>query len=383
MTGWRRRWPSCSVFELTVAGGERVVPLEAGGQPVASGPIERLRVATRGSGLARWQASWVARRLGDAELLLVSTEGDRRRDLPIGSLGGRGVFVKEVQQAVLDGRADLAVHSAKDLPAIDVNGLVVAAVPERADPRDVLVGSALAALGPGATVATGAPRRRAQLAWRRPDLTFGELRGNIETRLERIPAGGALVVALAALERLGLGDRASEVLATDVMLPQGGQGALALECRSDDEATRRLLAAIDHEPSRLCLAAERAFLAALGGGCDVPAGALATWDGPGIMRVEAVLASGDGRVLVRRSLSAPVTVGDVSGDHVCSGHISRGRVHGGKLARPGDRASAQASELGRSLALEMLAHCGGDWLIGAGSCVAGARSHPEHPESTP
>src|SRR5580704_1977506 len=185
-----------------------------------------LRVATRGSDLARWQATFVADRLRTAhpdltvELVVVSTTGDRRQDLPVWEIGGQGVFVKEVQAAVLEGRADVAVHSAKDLPSTSAPGLLLAAFPGRADPRDALVGAPLAALGPGALVATGSVRRRAQLAWVRPDLTFTGLRGNVATRLDRVPAGGAAVVAAAALERLGLADRAAEILAVEVMLPQ-------------------------------------------------------------------------------------------------------------------------------------------------------------------
>ncbi len=159
-------------------------------------------------------------------------------DVPIHAIGGTGVFAKEVQQTVLDGRADVAVHSAKDLPASDnPDGLMIAAVPERADPRDALVGSTLAALPAGARVATGSVRRRAQLVSLRPDLTFAELRGNIATRLARAADYDAIVVAAAALVRLGLDERADELLEPSVMLPQVGQGALAVECRADDAAT--------------------------------------------------------------------------------------------------------------------------------------------------
>ncbi len=169
------------------------------------------------------------------ELVVIATSGDQRRDVPVWELGGQGVFVKEVQAAVLDGRADVAVHSAKDLPSWTPEGLVLAAITERADPRDALVGTRLADLQPGAQVATGSVRRRAQLAWVRPDLTFTGLRGNIGTRLERVPDGGAVVVAAAALARLGLLDRAAEILPTAVMLPQVGQGAIGVECRAGDD----------------------------------------------------------------------------------------------------------------------------------------------------
>src|SRR4051794_13815054 len=178
-------------------------------------PGRRLRAATRGSALARWQTDHVAGLLGaDVDVVVVETTGDRRTDVAIHEMGGQGVFVKEVQAAVLDGRADIAVHSAKDLPSVTMPGLTIAAVPERADPRDALVGSTLEGLGAGARVATGSVRRRAQLAWLRPDLTFVGLRGNMGTRLERAgtPEIDAVVVAYAALQRLGWADRAAEVL---------------------------------------------------------------------------------------------------------------------------------------------------------------------------
>ena len=260
-----------------------------------------LRIATRGSALALWQANHVAALLGGegaCELVIVETTGDKRRDVPIWEVGGTGVFVKEVQAAVLDGRADVAVHSAKDLPSAEAPGLVIAAVPERGDPRDCMVGSTLAALPPGALVATGSVRRRAQLVAARPDLTFTGLRGNIDTRLAKAEDYGAVVVALAALQRLGRESAIAEVLEPEVMLPQVAQGALAIECRSDDEEVRERLAAIEHRPSRLAVDAERAFLAELGGGCDLPVGAYATVDGSTVS-LEAMIASLDGHIVMR------------------------------------------------------------------------------------
>ncbi len=273
-------------------------------------------MATRGSALARWQADHVASLLRaatpdvDVELVVVDTTGDRRQDVAIWQIGGKGVFVKEVQAAVLDGRADIAVHSAKDLPSSEFEGLTLAAVPERGEVRDALVGSTLAELPPGARVATGSARRRAQLADRRPDLTFAELRGNIPTRLDRAAEHDAIVVAAVALERLGRADAISEVLAVDVMLPQVAQGALAVECRSDDGETRELLAGIEHRASRRAVNAERAFLAELGGDCDLPAGAYATALDDAV-EVQGLLASLDGRVVLRyrTSGSDPVATG--------------------------------------------------------------------------
>jgi hydroxymethylbilane synthase len=275
-----------------------------------------LRVATRGSELARWQANRVATLLGDdVELVIVTTSGDVRTDVPIHAVGGTGIFVKEVQQAVLDGRADLAVHSAKDLPASDnPDGLVLAATPERADPRDALVGSTLAALPAGGRVATGSVRRRAQLAALRPDLTFAELRGNIATRLSRAVDFDAVVVAAAALVRLGLTDKIDEYLEPAVLLPQVGQGALAVECRVDDNDTLTRVRAIDDPLVHLAVGAERAYLAELGGGCDLPCGAFAQIergrDGDEI-EIEALLASTDGHVVLRATArdSDAVTAG--------------------------------------------------------------------------
>jgi len=270
--------------------------------------VAPLRIATRGSALARWQAERVAQLLGGAvELVEVQTTGDRRADEPLHRLGGTGVFVKEVQEAVLTGRAHVAVHSAKDLPAETPEGLVLAAVPERADVRDALVGSTLASLPTGAVVATGSVRRRAQLASLRPDLGFAELRGNIPTRLEKAAGFDAIVVAAAALDRLGVPERIAERLSLADMLPQVGQGALAVECRADDVQARERLAAIDDADAHAAVSAERAFLAELGGGCNLPVGAHARVEGTrGAKRtvaIEGLVASDDGRRVARATES--------------------------------------------------------------------------------
>ena len=269
-----------------------------------------LRAATRGSALARWQTDHVAGLLvsagsgaGPVEAVVVSTVGDRRPEASVASMGGKGVFAAEVQAAVLDGRADIAVHSAKDLPARTPDGLALAAVPARADPRDALVGCALADLAPSARVATGSPRRRAQLAWLRPDLVFSGLRGNIETRLAKAAGFDAIVVAAAALDRLGLTPAVVDVLDPSVMLPQAGQGALAVECRAGDAAVLEALAAIEHRASRLAVDAERAFLAELGGDCTVPAGAYAVAGADGLIDLTGLVASPDGRRMARERRS--------------------------------------------------------------------------------
>ncbi len=259
-----------------------------------------LRIATRGSRLALWQAERVAALLGgDVELVIVSTTGDQRADVPISAMGGTGVFVKEVQQAVLEGRADLAVHSAKDLPSETAAGLVLAAVPERADPRDALVGTRLADIPAEGRIGTGSVRRQAQLAALRPDVRFESIRGNIETRVAKAADLDAVVVAMAALERLGLGDQATEVLEPSVMLPQIAQGALAVECRADDSETAGRLAAIDDPAAHRAVDAERAFLRQLGGGCDLPCGALADAGPDGTVALEVLLATLDGKTVLR------------------------------------------------------------------------------------
>lgn len=237
------------------------------------------------------------------ELVFVDTAGDRQRDRPIAELGGRGIFTKEVQSAVLDGRADLAVHSAKDLPSSwTTEGLVLAAVPTRGDPRDALVGCAFSQLRSGAVIATGSARRQAQLAHLRPDLAFVGLRGNIGTRVARAeaPDVDAVVVACAGLAWIGLEPRIASVFSTDEMVPQVGQGALAIECRVDDRATREALARLEDRDSRRVVDAERSFLAHLGGGCDLPVGAHARLVGDEI-EITGLVASLDGRVLLRQT----------------------------------------------------------------------------------
>ncbi len=284
-------------------------------------PASHLRLATRGSPLARWQADRVATRLRDqgveTSVVVVETEGDRKPTTPIDRFGGRGVFVREVQAAVVRGEADAAVHSAKDLPAsadLLVPGLVIAAFPERGDSRDLVVGSRLQDLGTGATVATGSARRRAQLANLRPDLLFVELRGNIGSRLGRVGDGGvdAVVVAKAAVDRLGWVPPAgvpTEALGVRVMVPQVAQGALAVECREEDEVARAVLRAVDDGDARILVEAERAFLAELGGGCTLPVGANACWAQPAgdasahRFSLTGMIAAYDGRMVLRHTVA--------------------------------------------------------------------------------
>lgn len=249
-----------------------------------------LRFATRGSRLALVQTELAIAALRGAapdletEIVEITTEGDRDRLTPLTVLGGRGVFVIAVEAALLDGRADVAVHSLKDVPSTPVEGLVLEAFLERADPRDAFVGSdgrRLAELPAGARVGTSSQRRAGLLHALRPDLLIAEIRGNVDTRLRKVSTGeyDGAILAAAGLARLGRLDEASQLFDPMAFLPAPGQGAIALECRADDAETRALLASVDHRATRLAVTAERAFLAALGTGCELPVGAYAQLDG--------------------------------------------------------------------------------------------------------
>jgi hydroxymethylbilane synthase len=308
-----------------------------GGSGARAGPPVRL--ATRGSALALAQSRIVAAGLRAAwpglevTLVPVETEGDRRRDLSAAQLGGKGVFTAAVQQAVLDGHADLAVHSAKDLPAAQTPGLVLAAAPEREDPRDVLVTAATAAgeavepdpldsLPTGSRVGTGSPRRVALLSWLRPDLEVVPLRGNVDTRVGKVVAGepDAAVLAASGLRRLGLAAATAGFLDPEVFTPAPGQGCLAVEARQDDQRVLALLAGLTHQPSRTALAGERAFLARLGGSCTLPAGALLTTAADGSAELRGFVAALDGKGLVRERLTGPAgdpeALGRALADHL-------------------------------------------------------------------
>ena len=273
-------------------------------------------VATRSSPLARWQAEAVASRLKsqgiEVEFLLVANEGDKDRTRQIQDMAGEGVFVKEVQIAVLEGRADIAVHSAKDLRSRPTSGLNLVGFLERGDPRDALIGNQLDRIPEGGVIATGSARRRVQLVNLRPDLKFVGLRGNIKTRIE-IAQGtdvDAVVVAKAALDRLGISDLADQVFESDQMVPQVGQGAIAIECRDDNRETIGLISSIVDELTGTCVMAERSYLAELGGGCELPVGAYAYKVGDSLC-LETVLASLDGSTVLRTEHQGedPITLG--------------------------------------------------------------------------
>lgn len=271
------------------------------------------RIGSRGSKLALWQAEWVRVRLEAARpgvqvcVEVIKTEGDARRDVPLSVIGGRGVFTKEIEQALLDNRVDIAVHSLKDLPTVVPDGLLLAATPEREDARDALVlregfepavtssGGALDLLPRGARVGTSSVRRLAQLKHRRPDLNILDLRGNVDTRLRKLDAGWyeAVVLASAGLRRLGLDARISAHLSVEEMLPAVGQGALGIETRGDDAETNALVSALEDAATRAAVTAERSLLRALGGGCQLPIAAHAVVSGDAL-RLAALVAAPTG-----------------------------------------------------------------------------------------
>lgn len=277
--------------------------------------MSTLRIATRSSAQARAQSEYVAGLIVATspdvhiEYVYVDTQGDLNSTTPLHQMGGQGVFVKEVQRAVLDGRADIAIHSAKDLPSQQADGLVIGAIGQRRTPNDALVGRSLKNLAQGATVATGSVRRKAQLSRIRPDLRFVDLRGNIQTRLSKVPENGAIVMAIAALEILGLTENIAEVLDVDVAVPMVGQGSVAVEARTIDQDTLSVLARIDHLASRRAVEGERAFLAELGAGCSMPVAAhftsngvfhafMANEDGTDTVQIEGVVGDEDDHLAV-------------------------------------------------------------------------------------
>jgi hydroxymethylbilane synthase len=273
-----------------------------------------LRIGTRGSPLARWQAEHVAERLRTAhpglavELRVVKTTGDKVLDVPLAKIGGKGLFIKEIEEALAAGELDAAVHSMKDVPASLPPGFALAAVLERADPRDALVGLPLAALRAGVRVGTGSLRRAAQLLARVPGLAVEPLRGNVDTRLRKLDEGHyeAIVLAVAGLTRLGHAARVTEALDPDVMVPGVAQGAIGIEVRAGDEVVRALCAPLHHAETARAVGAERALSRALGGSCEVPVAGYARREADGALVLDALVATPDGRELLReRRRGAP------------------------------------------------------------------------------
>ncbi|HWH02594.1 MAG TPA: hydroxymethylbilane synthase [Gemmatimonadales bacterium] len=274
-----------------------------------------LRAGTRASALARWQTTRVSEALErltgvPSHPIVISTTGDRALDIPLPALGGKGAFTEELEQALREGRIDFAVHSLKDLPVDDPEGITVAAILSRDDPRDVVIARnarSLAELPSGAVVGTSSNRRMAQIAALRPDVVIRPLRGNVDTRVRKALEGeyDAIVIAAAGVHRLGLTARITEYLPFHQMLPAPGQGALAVQCRADDDAVRTLLMVLDDPAVRVPTTAERAFLSGLGGGCAAPIAALGeSFEGEGRrqLRLTGLVASLDGRRVVRATL---------------------------------------------------------------------------------
>ena len=302
---------------------------------------QKLRLGTRGSQLARWQAHWVAgelrRRGNDVELIEIATQGDVDRSRSIEEIGTLGVFTKEIQRALLAGDVDLGVHSLKDLPTTPVPGLTLAAVPERASVADVLVvagsgsqatagvNASLHVLKQGARVGTGSLRRQAQLKHARPDLRVLSIRGNVDTRLRKLDEGqyDAIVLAEAGLSRLGMTRRIQHVLPMDVMLPAVGQGALAIECREDDQETRNAVFQLEDFDARAAVMAERALLAHLSGGCLAPIGAWSRVEG-GVLRLSAVVLDAAGTQKLSANDAGDVEAAEDLGRRVADKLLAQG-----------------------------------------------------------
>lgn len=295
-----------------------------------------LRIGTRGSALALWQARTVAaalERAGTAvELVTITTRGDARQDAPLAAIGGKGVFVTEIHDAMRRGDIDVAVHSAKDMAAVSPDGLTIAAVLPREDPRDTFVFPVGSPQGPRdtsgmAVIGTGSPRRIAQLRLSYPSARFEPIRGNVDTRLRKLDAGevDALVLACAGLRRLGLADRISQPLPVDGCVPAPGQGIIAIEVREEDARAREVVAALNDATSRAALAAEQAVVAALGGGCQLPLGAFATVADGGI-HVRAVAASLDGTRTVHAHATGAEADAAGTGARVAQDLASRGAM---------------------------------------------------------
>ncbi len=279
--------------------------------------MKKITVATRGSMLALWQAEWVKSELEkkypdiEVELLKIKTTGDKITDVPLAQVGGKGLFTKEIEEALLRKDADLAVHSMKDVPTFFPEGLHLRAITEREDPRDALIshepGLKLAELKPDAVVGTSSLRRKAQLLALRPDFKIEDLRGNVDTRLRKVKEGeyDAIILAGAGLRRLGWAKRITEYIDPDVMLPAIGQGALGIETRVDDDDTNELVSFFDHRETSIAVTAERALLGRLEGGCQVPIAAFGTVD-DSVVKLTGLVASVDGKRIIKDAISGPV-----------------------------------------------------------------------------
>jgi hydroxymethylbilane synthase len=317
------------------------------------------RIGTRGSTLALWQANHVKKLLEaggtvQAEIITIKTSGDQDQESSISQIGTKGVFIKELEEALLDKRIDLAVHSMKDVPTEIPEGLTITAILKRDEVRDCLVckfGHKLAKLPRSAKVGTSSVRRRAQLLRNRPDLDIRELRGNIDTRLRKLDdcEYHAIVLAKAGLDRLGLGWRSAEVLTTEVMLPAVGQGALGIETRADDEESKNVAIALADPNSRACVTAERALLAELEGGCQVPLGAWASIEA-GFLTLDACVVSPDGSEYIRLSRFGSMQAAETIGKKLGEEFRAAGADKILQLARPDAPAKSAPGDIAQGTA---------------------------------
>ncbi len=305
--------------------------------------VPHIRIGTRASQLAQWQAKWVAKQLrsqgATVELVDIVTSGDTEQSGPVAGLGVQGVFTKEVQSAVLESRADVAVHSLKDLPTEAIADLVLAAVPERENVADALVAAtadSLAALPQGARVGTGSLRRQSQLKSLRPDLEVVGIRGNVDTRLRKLDEGeyDAILLAAAGLRRLGWGERITEFLEPPRMLPAPGQGALGIECRANDAEVCELLARMNHAETRAAVDAERSMLALLHGGCSVPVGAWGRTEN-GRLVLDGLVGNLDGTQILRATASGDPSAAIEVGQRVAEQLLDQGAAETIAAARVG------------------------------------------------
>ena len=294
-------------------------------------------IGSRGSALALWQANWAKRKLASAypdlsvEIEVIKTEGDRLSEIPVSQIGGKEVWTKEIELALLSGRIDLAVHSLKDLPTRLPEGLVLGAVSAREDVRDVLVSKnnwVFRALPEGATVATGSLRRQAQLKHVRPDLNFVAIRGNVDTRVKKLETENldGIILAAAGLKRLGLGDRIADFIDPDICLPAPGQAALGIEIREGDNRITDLVGVLNCVETQQAVTAERAMLAALGGDCRVPIGGYAVFEAASIevLLLSGVVASPDGRQVMSERAEGQASSAEQLGVRVAKGLIEQG-----------------------------------------------------------
>ncbi len=287
--------------------------------------MRHLRIGTRGSQLAKWQAEYVRKQIFQAtgiegEIVIIKTSGDKLQQLPLTQIGGKGIFIKELEDALLDESVDIAVHSVKDIPTEVPSGMSFPAVCRREDVRDCLVsgnGATLANLRQGARIGTGSLRRQAQLRHIRPDLDVRDLRGNVDTRLRKVDSGeyDAVMLAKAGLDRLGCSHRISETLSPEVCMPAVGQGAIAVECRANDTEAAQALEKLDDAETRTAIMAERALLSALQGGCQVPLGAWARIE-RGELVLEACVCSVDGVQYVKQRAAGPPDRARELGEHM-------------------------------------------------------------------